>query len=328
MRSQVIPVTPFDPLPADALRNPPRGSAESGSRVTPRGRVESGSRLPDHLFIPRSTVAESGSGEAFEPLRQLIRETHSGLRPESGSMLDELEEYDWPLTIQHGSGQQVVESGSGEIESGSGLFGGRFFQSEAPESGAIAPAPRSRTAPRADARPLAPPHAAAPAPRYDSRLGGGFDPLDLPPPTEAGPPPGDSRVHALLVSLGWFAALAAGGLGGYLLATSRGGERRRRSLEPRQLDLAGEIAETADSLMAAADGEEAGRLQACVERLRERAGRTAVLLDDRSAGAVRDLISAATTGPPSEPTAARTARLQTSYDKLVAALRQSVRADS
>ena len=161
-------------------------------------------------------------------------------------------------------------------------------------------------------------------------LGGGFDADDLPPaavrsarPADDPPPAGDARVHALLVALGWIAALAAGGFAGYLLGVGRGEERRRRNLEPRQLDLAGEVAETADSLLAAADANEADRFAACTNRLRERVGRTAVLLDDRAADAVRRLVSTAAAGPPTGD-AGRDA-LRVGYDGLVGALRRSVR---
>ena len=215
------------------------------------------------------------------------------------------------LSIPPSGDGGAIESGS-VTGFGSDPFGGR-------------PNPFGKPVERGDAGDVvAPPPRPAPA---HGRLGGGFRPDDLPPPTEAfptGPPPtGDARVHALLVSLGWIAALAAGGLGGYLLGLNRGAERRRRSLEPRQLDLAGEVAETADSLMAAAAAGEAGRFEACVNRLRERVGRTAVLLDDRAAGAVRDLVAAATTAPPAE--SGRDRQLETAYDGLVAALRRSVR---
>lgn len=311
-----------DPLPAGTLMNPPAGGA---------GRV--------HI--------ESGSGLAdFGPLIELIEATRGNLtEAEAESMI---EEYQSTLSLQFGSGQRVHESGSGvesgsgsevacpgpldmirgydkraesgsglspesgsgvEAESGSGPFGGRPnpFAAPGPQSGVSAPPPRPRPGSR-----LA-----------SGGMGGGFDPSELPSPTEAGPPPppGDARVHALLVSLGWIAALVLGSFAGYFAGLSRGDDRRRKSLAPRQLDLAGEIAETADSLMAAADADEPGRYQACVERLRERVGRTAVLLDDRSAEAVRGFVAAAA----NEPVAERGAKLQSAYDGLVAALRKSVR---
>ena len=168
-----------------------------------------------------------------------------------------------------------------------------------------------------------------PPPTRPPPLGGGFDADDLPPAAvrpvrpDSPPPAGDARVHALLVALGWIAALAAGGFAGYLLGVGRGEERRRRNLEPRQLDLAGEVAETADSLLAAADANEADRFAACAARLRERVGRTAVLLDDRAADAVRRLMSTAAAGPPTDE--AGREGLRASYDGLVGALRNSVR---
>ncbi|MEM9702824.1 MAG: hypothetical protein AAF907_10330, partial [Planctomycetota bacterium] len=228
--------------------------------------------------------------------------------PESGS-----EESPWLILRR---GQTVHESGSEWAESGSGTFGGRPDPFGGWEPGVIAPPPRpSVQRGSADGR----------AGLRSAPPGGGWDEENLPSDSGAGPPPGDPRVHALLVSLGWLAALVAGGVAGYLLGLGRGAERRQRSLEPRQLDLAGEVVETADSLMAAAAAEEAGRFGSCVDRLRERVGRTAVLLDDRSAEAVRRLVADATDGVPDEPMPQRAARLQPAYDALVTALRRSVR---
>ncbi|MFH5804775.1 hypothetical protein [Alienimonas sp. DA493] len=282
----------FDPPPEGAYDNPPRFAPQSGS-----GRIQ---LSPGSSSVRR--VIEDGSGW-IETGSGWVRNLESGSRS---------------MTYEQMAGLEPRESGSG-VESGSDLFGGRPNPFGRPserlsnDPGVIAPPPRPRTA----------------APRSRAELGGGFDPNELPSPGDAPPPPpppsNDARVHALLVSLGWIAALVAGGIAGYLLGLSRGAERRRRSLEPRQLDLAGEVAETADSLMAAANAGEAGRFEACVDRLRERVGRTAVLLDDRSAAAVRNLVAAATTGSPTEPQADRDARLQSAYDGLVVALRRSVR---
>ena len=143
------------------------------------------------------------------------------------------------------------------------------------------------------------------------------NPVAIPPPI---PLPADAadadpaRVRTLLVGFGWLAALAAGLLGGALLSGLGGRRRDPRPLENRRLDLAGEIAETADSLLAAADAEEAGRLAACRDRLRERAGRAAVFLDPGVAAAIRSLVAANEAG-------GRTA----AYGRLIAALRSGVR---
>ncbi|NNJ27765.1 hypothetical protein [Alienimonas chondri] len=310
----------FDPPPTGAFDTPPASFAESGSgprniAPKPRGATPVSEEMLKEI---RQDQLEYQIREREK--REAIIERARRRNAESGSQLGKWEVgSSRSLEPLRTDPRSYSESGSGvATESGSGIFGGRPDPFGHPsyrpmDAGIIAPPPRPRVA--------------RPAPRDRASLGGGFDPNDLPPPSEA-PPQGDARVHALLVSLGWIAALVAGGLGGYLLGLNRGSERRRRSLEPRQLDLAGEVAETADSLMAAADAEEAGRFEACVDRLRERVGRTAVLLDDRAAGAVRELVSAATTGPPSEKSVDRSARLQAAYDGLVSALRKSVRGSS
>ena len=254
---------------------------------------------------------EGGSGlfDGFDPPPADVYDNPPAVRVESGSGFgnDAIRELNRAFG-KNGSGAVPVESGSGP-------FGGLPDPFLAPE-----PAPRVRAPPpRRDPPP-------APTNRPPALPGGGFDAADLPPPAvpteaDAAPPPGDARVHALLVSLGWIAALAAGGLAGYLLGVGRGEERRRRSLEPRQLDLAGEIAETADSLLAAAERGEADRYGACVDRLRERVGRTAVLLDDRAADAVRGLVAAAGAAPPT----GEAGKLEAAYRGLLGTLRRSVR---
>ena len=288
--------------------------------------------LAVQLGGPESGSAVVSADDPFGPLNELI-ESVSGVTPESGSVM---EEYDLTHALTFGSGQRVHESGSGIAESGSGAtfgFGspppGMYDNPPAGGSGPEAGSgvggeqPTDPLGGRPD--PFAAPRTRPPPPP----LGGGFDADDLPPAAvrparPANPPPaGDARVHALLVALGWIAALAAGGFAGYLLGVGRGEERRRRNLEPRQLDLAGEVAETADSLLAAADANEADRFAACTARLRERVGRTAVLLDDRAADAVRRLVSTAAAGPPTDE--AGREGLRASYDGLVGALRKSVR---
>ncbi|QDT15998.1 hypothetical protein [Alienimonas californiensis] len=323
-----------DAEPVDAPERPESGSgltvesasgpafSESGSGLGARFDGRPGAAAP--VQSGSGVRFESGSGlrRGFDPLPDGAYDNPPRFRGESGSGTQNGGVSPPPIFWDGDSWIRATippdgssESGSG-VESGSDPYGGRpnpFGRPSERFSGApgvIAPPPRPRTA----------------EPRSRAEFGGGFDPNELPPPSDTPPPPGgDARVHALLVSLGWIAALVAGGIAGYLLGLSRGAERRRRSLEPRQLDLAGEVAETADSLLAAANAGEAGRYEACVDRLRERVGRTAVLLDDRSAGAVRELVAAATTGSPTEPQVDRDVRLQTAYDGLVHALRRSVR---
>ena len=279
----------FDPLPPGAYDNPPRFRPEAGSTI------QSGSgRLNDRAGELFSALPE-------EERAQIDRE----LRRQQQAAQRELE--------------REVKARSAAAESGSETIDGRSESFAKPEQFST----RSLEPLASDPQP----RDARPAPRDGRSLGGGFDVEELPPPSELGDPrpPADARVHALLVSLGWIAALALGGAAGYLLGAGRGSNRHLRSLEPRQLDLAGEVAETADSLMAAAGAEEAGRYHACIDRLRERVGRTAVLLDDRASHAVQNLVAAATAGPPTEAGADRDARLQAAYDGLVQALRKSVR---
>ena len=151
--------------------------------------------------------------------------------------------------------------------------------------------------------------------------------VDIPAPITL-PPPGTgaaAELRSLLVGFGWIAAALAGAAAGYLLGVRREDERRRRNLEPRQLDLAGEVAEVADSLLAAADSSEADRFAACIERLRERIGRTAVLLDDPTADAVRNLVRTAESRSSGSGDGAPRTDVRAAYDRLVATLRRSVR---
>ena len=282
----------FGSPPPGMYDNPPASGsgpeAGSGAVADRARRVEELRRKIDALEVGRGEFprAESGS-EAGDPAARR-------------RLLKALAEEELRLD------REIARLRAAREESGSGVSVGLD-----PLGGRPDPFAASRTRPKPPA------------------LGGGFDADDLPPAAvrpvrPADPPPaGDARVHALLVALGWIAALAAGGFAGYLLGVGRGEERRRRNLEPRQLDLAGEVAETADSLLAAADAGEPDRFAACAARLRERVGRTAVLLDDRAADAVRRLVSTAAAGPPTDD--AGREGLRASYDGLVGALRKSVR---
>ena len=288
----------FDPLPPGAYDNPPRFRPESGSGRMQR-RVESGSTIQFGSGQSNDRADEYFSALSEEERTQMNRELRREQQKAQRALERELK-----------APNAAAESGSGVSRSDR-----RPEQTSTRSLEPLLTAPPPR------------PRVAQPAPRDGRSLGGGFDVEELPPPSEADapPPPADARVHALLVALGWIAALVLGGAAGYLLGAGRGSNRHLRSLEPRQLDLAGEVAETADSLMAAAGAEEAGRYHACVDRLRERVGRTAVLLDDRASHAVQNLVAAASAGPPTEAGTDRDARLQAAYDGLVQALRKSVR---
>ena len=148
------------------------------------------------------------------------------------------------------------------------------------------------------------------------------DPVPGDPAGESIPPPvplpadaadGDPEaVRVLLVGFGWLVALAVGLIGGAALAGANARRNRSGPLESRRLDLAGEIAETADALLAAADDGAAARLAACRDRLRERGGRAAVFLGDGVADAVRRLSSV-------------DADRGAAYARLIAALQAAVR---
>ena len=263
------------------------GLPESGSTPVGDGVFDDGGYRGSRVSVFPALPGETGGGATPE-----AGSTTAGGRPPAGTALLA------PLPAGTG-GDPPAANGGDAADMGDGADG--------PAATPPRPRPAGPGAPGVAPTPDVPPPAGAPRPADPSTAG-------------ALRRPGRSR-DALPAVLAGIAALAAGLLAGYLLGTGGRAEKLRKGLEPRQLDLAGEVAEAADSLRAAARRGETDRLAACTDRLRERAGRVRVLLDDATAAAMTDLVTAAEADPTKNPAA-----LEAAYEQLVRALRAGVRA--
>ena len=288
------------------------GRAESGSGFSPTllnpGEPESGSMVEGY-----ETTLDLEFGGQFRRAPDAAESGSERLSWEVESRRDYLDQLStlWEEYEAYIAGE--AESGSGRIESGSGLLGSpdptaaRRRQTAAELAGLRARLEAEIGRVEGELRRTE---------RAVERVPRNGHWKTIPPPV---PLPADvadadpDRVRTLLVGFGWLAALAVGLIGGAFLA---GMNTRRNLLGPlgvRRLDLAGQIAETADSLLAAADDGEAGRMAACQDRLRERIGRAAVFLAPEVAAAIRSLVAASDAGERSAE-----------YQRLIAELRAGV----